>query len=215
MRLSADYPNHFHQLLVSVSKHYLVKADGQIRFQKKKLDVSLNTFGNSDRVHVIHYILRDCFSGFYYVEITSSESLIPLQDFLLRAFLPKPDIYFGGMPKLLMIPKQVENLYPSIHGFLAGLNIEIIHPVDGFDSGITALTNWESKFRIALLPEEDIDMVERWNPRTAMPYLRLFNSKKLEFWQKHLGDIFMPSDEYVRKTASPDFRYANEFTAAS
>ena len=105
MRFSSDYPNHVHQLLVSVSTHYVVKTNGQIRFQKKKLDVSLKTFGNSGRVHLIHYILRDVFSGFYYVEVTSSVNMIPIQDFLLRAFLPKPDIYFGGIPKFLMVPK--------------------------------------------------------------------------------------------------------------
>lgn len=212
MRFSSDYPNHIHQLLVSVSTHYVVKANGQIRFQKKKLDVSLRTVGNSSRVHVVYYVLRDVFSGFYYVEVTSSEDMIPIQDFLLRAFLPKPDIYFCGIPKFLMVPQQVENLFSSIDEFLAGLNIEIIHPVDGFDSGIAALMDWESKIRVALLPEEDIDMVVRWNPRTAMPYLRHFNSKKHELWQKSVGEVFMPSDEYVRKTGSPHFKYANEYT---
>lgn len=105
----SDYPNQVHQLLVTVSKHLFVGAKGQIRHQWKQMDVSLKTLHKSDREHLIHYFLRDHFSGAYYVEIVSSKEMIPLQDFLLRAWMEKPDLHFAGVPTALMIPKAVED----------------------------------------------------------------------------------------------------------
>jgi hypothetical protein len=110
----SDFPNQVHQLLVSVSKHYFVGAKNRIRFQKKMMDVSLKNFEKSEREHLVYYILRDHFTGFYYVEVTSTNNMIPLPDFLLRGFSPKPDIDFCGIPVALMIPKQVEDYFSPI-----------------------------------------------------------------------------------------------------
>ncbi len=113
-----DFPNQAHQLLVSVSKHFVIGARNIIRFQKKMMAVSLKSFEKSEREHLVYYILRDHFSGFYYIEVTSTKNIIPLQDFLLRGFLLKPDIDFCGVPSALMIPKQVEDYFPPINTML-------------------------------------------------------------------------------------------------
>lgn len=173
---SAAGPHEVHQVLVSVSKHYLVGAEGNIRYQKKAMDVSLRNYQRLDREHLVYYILRDRFSGFYYVEVTSTKNLIPLQDFLLRGFLPKPDLYFGGIPKVLMTPKDVESTFPQIDELLDGLGVVKVYPPSGFDSGISSVKDWEQMMKMPIIPSENLDNIKYWNPRTAMHYLDTFNT---------------------------------------
>ncbi|MEQ1606446.1 MAG: strawberry notch family protein [Pyrinomonadaceae bacterium] len=209
---SAAGPHEVHQLLVSVSKHYLVGTTGIIRHQKKAMDVSLRNYQKSDRVHLVYYILRDRFTGFYYVEVVSTKNLIPLQDFLLRAFLPKPDIYFGGLPKVLLVPKDVESMYPQIIDFLNGLRILKVNPASGFDSGIIAVKDWERTMKCALIPDTDLDNIAQWNPRTAIDFLDTYNSDNYEHWKMSVPeDLFCPSDEFLNEFASPAFKRAEEY----
>ena len=63
VRYQSDYPNQVHQLIVSVSKHLYITARGEIRFQKKAFDVSLDKIGKLPKEHLVHYLLRDHYSG--------------------------------------------------------------------------------------------------------------------------------------------------------
>jgi len=209
---SAAGPHEVHQLLVCISKHYLVGATGGIRFQQKAMDVSLRNYQKSEREHLVYYILRDRFSSFYYVEVTSTKNLIPLQDFVLRGFLPKPDLYFGEIPKVLMVPKDVESNFPQVDDLINGLNIVKVYPPSGFDSGISSVKDWERIMKIPLIPGEDLDNIRHWNPRTAMHYLDTYNAENLERWQHYVPtDLFTPNDDFVSRFASPEFKKAEEF----
>lgn len=208
---SSDYPNQVHQLLVSVSKHFLVGAKNRIRHQKKIMDVSLKNFEKSEREHIVHYILRDHFSGFYYVEVASTRNMISLQDFLLRGFLPKPDINFCGIPEALMIPKQVEDYFPRVDKILDTLGIQKIYPPSGFASGMIAVKNWESIMKIPLIPDEGLDDLTLWNPRTPVHYCEVYNSDNFDAWKNRTSKVPIPDAEYVRQVASPQFKLAHEF----
>lgn len=208
---SAAGPHEVHQLLVSVSKHYLIGARGNIRYQKKTIDVSLRNYIKSDREHIVYYILRDRFSGFYYVEVASTKHLVPLQDFLLRAFLPKPDIYFGGMPRVLMVPKDVEAVFPQVDELLSGLKIAKVNPPSGFDSGISAVKDWERMMKIPVGPD-GLDNIKYWNPRTSAHYLDIYNSENHERWKYYVPEeLFMPNDEFVMRIASDEFKNSAQY----
>ena len=90
----SEYPNQVHQLSVSVSKHIYVTGAGKLKFQKKKFELDLASVRAADRVHVLHYLIRDHFSGAFYAEICASTSFVPVQDFLNRAWSVKREYLF-------------------------------------------------------------------------------------------------------------------------
>lgn len=171
----------------------------------------MKNFEKSEREHIVYYILRDHFSGFYYVEITSTKNMLPLQDFLLRGFLPKPDINFCGIPDALMIPKQVEDYFPRVDKILNTLGIQKIHPPSGFASGMIAVKNWESIMKIPLIPDEGLDDLALWNPRTPVHYCEVHNSDNFDVWKNRTSKVPIPDAKYVRQVVSPQFKFAHEY----
>jgi len=75
-------PNEIHQLIVSVSKHLYILKNGQITYQKKSLDVDLFNCKHSSKEHVVHYLIKDHFSGALYGEVAQSSNLLSLGEFL-------------------------------------------------------------------------------------------------------------------------------------
>lgn len=210
-RYKSDFPNQVHQLLVSVSQHYLIGKTNKIRYQKKPMDVSLKNFDKSDREHLVHFILRDHFSGFFHVEVASTKKMIPLQDFLLRGFLPKPDIKFCGIPVALMIPKQVEEFLPSVIDLLNSLGIQKINPPSGFASGIVAVKHWERIMKVPLLPDEGINSLELLNPRMTAYYCETYNSDNLSIWTDRIKKIYVPEENFARELGSSEFKFTREY----
>ncbi len=210
-RYKTDRPNQVHQLLVSVSKHYFIGAKNQIRHQSKMMDISLKHIEKAKKVNVVYYILRDHFSGFYYVEITSTDKLIPLQDFLLRGFLRKPDIPFCGIPQNLMIPKHVEEFFPPIEQICENLGIKSMYPPSGFASGINAVSHWEKIMKIPLIPDQGPCEISSWNPRVSAYYCKTYNSDSLSLWKNNISNVLVPEDEYAKKIGSTTFHFANEY----
>jgi hypothetical protein len=128
-------------------KTFYIGASSRLRHQWKAMDVSLKNFEKSKREHFVYYLLRDHFSGVFYVEMASGNDLTPVNDFLLRAWLEKPESAFCGIPTALMIPKAVENYFPSVDRMLNELKIEKIYPPSGFASGIRDIPVWEEQVR--------------------------------------------------------------------
>lgn len=126
--------------------------------------------------------------------------------------MPKPDIYFGGIPKVLLVPKDAEKLYPQIDDFLSGLHISKFNPASGFDSGISAVKDWERTMKCALIPDAGLDDIAYWNPRTGIDFLDTYNADNYAHWKVAVpDDLFGPSDEFVKQFASSSFRRAEEY----
>lgn len=71
----SDYGNQVHHLSVSVSKHIYITGARVLKFQKKPFELALTNVGSAERAHIVHYLVRDHFSGAFYGEICSSKEL--------------------------------------------------------------------------------------------------------------------------------------------
>jgi hypothetical protein len=50
----------------------------------------------AESVHLVHYLIRDDFSGVFYAEIHSGSPLIPVEEFLFRAWSQKENYGIYG-----------------------------------------------------------------------------------------------------------------------
>ena len=157
----SDYPNQVHQLVVSVSKHLYVTKAGRMNFQKKAMEVSLETVNRSDKVHVIHYVIRDHFSGLVYAELCPSTQIIPVETFLRRAWSKKEGHVFCGVPDALTIPKTVSAVFPEVSQFVRSLGIDILVVTSGFQGGVRDIRTLEE--RLAWYAQAKIEE-EEWQP---------------------------------------------------
>lgn len=135
------YSNHVHLLLVSVSKHLYILKDRTLKYQKKKMEFSLKNLQKAERELVIHYLIFDHLSGLLYGEIHSSKRMIPVEEFLFRAWSKKANFEFCGLPTILSVPKTIEN--GELLNFITQLEIEPINPSGGFMGGVRHLNLWE------------------------------------------------------------------------
>ncbi len=202
----SDYSNQVHQLIVSVSKHlYLIKS-GQVRYQNKKFDLTLKTLGQSGKEHIIHYLLRDHFSGAFYAEFHSSAHLIAAKDFLLRAWSIKNDYVFCGLPEAVTIPRTVEEAFPGTTHWARSLGVELIDVSSGFQGGIRDVPTVEDYFRMIIAEDLPLSEVQEHSARVSQ-YLNgrdLGRPSKIEKWIYGAGPLRFPSGEigYVNKDAS-------------
>lgn len=90
----SNYSNEVDQLIVCVSKYLYAIRTGLIRYQQKAFDLSLAKVDKAEKEHLVHYLIRDHFSGVYYAEIHSCKALSPVEEFLFRAWSPKQDYPF-------------------------------------------------------------------------------------------------------------------------
>lgn len=132
----SEYPNQVHQLNVSVSRHYYVTKTGLLKYQIKQQEVNLSKLGTSDRLHVIHYVIRDHFSGLFYAELALSNDPIPVHEFLYRTWAQRKDYSFCGVPEMITIPESLERFFPSIKDQVSTLGITLVRVTSGFQSGI-------------------------------------------------------------------------------
>ncbi len=163
-RYESDYPNQLHQLVVSVSKHITVTKDGRLRFQKKPIEVNLVNVARSDREHVAHYMIRDHFSGAFYGEVCHAATLIPIRDFLIRAWSSKPHYYFCGVPDYISVPKTVSLAFPSVMDIIDALGIKTVEVTSGFQGGIRDIPTWESYLRQFAAMRDDLALLKQWSP---------------------------------------------------
>jgi len=149
MRYKTNYPNHVHQLLVSVSRHFCVLKSGDVSYQKKPFEFDLKTVKKSQKVHIIHYILKDHYSGVFYAEICTHLDLTPVEEFLFRAWSRKDNTVFCGIPTMIIVPKSVQEFAPGLRSLLNALQIEQIEPTSGYQAGVREIRTWEDEIRVA------------------------------------------------------------------
>ena len=142
----ARYSNEIHKLLVSASSHYYILNSEEIKYQKKKMDVRLEDIDRSQKNHVVHYLLIDDYSGAFYAEVHPSRKMIPVEQFLYKAWAKKADHFFCGIPEIILIPKTIKllvtaRLGPLFHSF----GITPMHPSSGFDAGSRVIRTWENE----------------------------------------------------------------------
>ena len=142
-RYHSPYPNYVHQLFVTPSKHLYVLRDGQLKWQKKAMEITLHGLEKSDREHVIYYLLADHNSAAFYAEVQTSKTCPEPIDFLKRAWSKKEDFFFYGLPENLMLPAVVSARHPEIRPYLDSINVGNFPPPSGFAAGIHHIRNWE------------------------------------------------------------------------
>lgn len=194
-----DYPNQVHQLMISVSKHLYLIKDGSVRFQKKKFDHTLANVHQSEKQHVVHYLVRDHFSGAFYAEATASSQLFPVEQFLLRAWSKKDKYIFCGMPEHLSVPNTVADAFPNILEWVDSLGVKLLNVTSGFQGGIRDLPTWEKYLQMVFNLNEKTRLSEVQEKAARISnYLNHEHgdrASKIDKWAYRVGTIRLPSGE--------------------
>jgi hypothetical protein len=90
---------------------------------------------------------KHSFSGVFYGEVCSSLKLMPVEEFLNRAWSQKGEYIFCGIPGHLSIPKTVAETFPDIHDFIRRFGIETLEVTSGFQGGVRDVPTWENYLR--------------------------------------------------------------------
>ena len=195
----SDYPNQVHQLMVSVSKHFHLTKNGSVKFQKKKFEYTLANMHRSEKQLVIHYLIRDHFSGAFYAEATSSSQLIAVDQFLLRAWSKKDEYIFCGLPEHLSIPNTVADAFPTLLSWVDSLGIKLLEVTSGFQGGIRDLPTWEDYLRMVFAVGEETRLSEvQARAARISDYLNREHrdrASKIDKWAHRVGTIKLPSGE--------------------
>ncbi len=197
-----EYPNQVHQLTVSVSKHYFVTKDGILKFQHKPMEVQLEKIRGSDKTHIVHYVVRDHFSGLFYSEVALSSYLIPLKEFLYRVWSRKEDYLFCGIPDLLAIPKTVEIVFPSIKQSVALLGVKFPKVTSGFQGGVRDVKTIEEDMKLAVgMPfDKAAQYVNQICRYMATRESRNGKDNKAELWNRFVKSVKLPPREWLVNT---------------
>lgn len=187
-RYSTDYPNQLHQLMVSVSKHYWITKDGIVKYQQKVMDVRLGNIAESPKAHVVHYVVRDHFSGLFYARIASSRALMQPMAFLTEAWSEKPDFAFRGKPDYLAVPDTIEAAFPGTRDGVTALGVDLLPVTSGFQGGIRDIRTLED--HLAFTPGKSFDDAARDCLAIARYYEKEKSNErgltKAELWLRHL-----------------------------
>ncbi|MBF5096010.1 hypothetical protein F1643_18130 [Azospirillum sp. INR13] len=208
-RYRTDHPNQVHQLLVSVSKHFYVRRNGTVAFQWKAIDIDLARLDTAKRNHLVHYLLRDHYSGSFYAETATAENLIDLGEFLHRAWTTK-EVYldqdmpfpFCGMPDALTVPTKVMERFPNVSRLMDAYGIAHIKATSGFQAGVRDLKTWEEDFRFRFWSIDqpiDFTMAQRMAPAGAclLSGDRNGGRSKIKVWVAGNPSIRLPPDREV------------------
>lgn len=147
----SPYPNFVHQLFITPSKHIYALRDGQLKWQKKPMEITLQGLEKSDRDHVIFYLVADHNSSAFYAEVQTTRTRSDPIDFLKRAWNKKEDFFFCGLPENLMLPNVVNDRYPEIKTYLRSVAVGCVAPPSGFAAGIHHIKNWEKDIASAMM----------------------------------------------------------------
>lgn len=147
---STEYSNEVHQLTISVSRHYWVTKDGVVAYQKKPMDVTLRCVGSSTRNHLIHYVIRDHFSGLFYSKVAASLELLSALEFLHEAWSPKTTSVFRDLPMHLAVPDTVEDAFPGTRTQVEALGINLPKVTSGFHGGVRDIRTLEARLGISV-----------------------------------------------------------------
>lgn len=164
----SEYSNQVHQLIVSVSKHLFATKTGRLKSQQKPMEVKLAACSSADKEQVVHYLIRDHYSGVFYAEIHPGSALIPLEDFLYRAWSQKEEYLFCGAPDWMSIPRTVSEGFPAIIDFIGTYDIKSFKVTSGFQSGaIRDIKTWEQHIRMEIRVGEGLESLQAWTPAVS------------------------------------------------
>jgi hypothetical protein len=200
-RLKTDYSNNIHQLIVTVSRHFFVTAGGKFKHQKKAFDAHIDKPESFTKRHVVHYLIRDRFSGLFYAEITDTDNVVSVFEFLYRAWSKKDNHPLFGVPFGVLVPKTVQAVWPNLTGFLKELGIEPVEVTSGFQGGVRDLRTWEDELRWWLYEsgyppdyEEVLTYAHLNCARINMSDYR--GTSKAAKWRENLPDkVYVPSSK--------------------
>lgn len=194
----SEHPNHVHQLVASVSKHYYATKDGYLKYQQKPVEISLAAVAEQTRSHLILFSLRDHCTGLFYAEVGFGPRLPSITDFLTRAWSPKVDYAFHGLPRFLTIPQTVEAAFPGLGARVRTLGIELIEVTNGFQSGVRDVKTLEESLRLA--EGQPLNRAAEWVQYTyfhhATEKSRNKVQSKLELWCSGVPSLRIPSAEW-------------------
>ena len=203
------HPNHVHQLVASVSKHYYAGKDGLLKYQDKPFETSLAKLAGASRSHMVIYSLRDHFSGLFYAEVGFGPELPSMRSFLARAWRPKPhpsDLPLCGVPELMMIPKTVRSAFPDVVSGIEHMGVGLVDVTSGFQGGIGDLNTIESS--IGYYIGKPVDQVAAFLPVLcgwrAKDKLRNTGRTKIDVWREHVPAVrLLPKSWDETPTAEP------------
>lgn len=190
------YPNHAHQLTLSVSKHYWVTKTGVVKYQSKPFEIDLEKLDSSSKIHLVHYLLRDHCTGVVYTEVCTSDNLTLLIDFLFRAWSKKENFAFCGIPELLTIPNTIENKFPGIRKKVFELGVEQPKVTSGFQSGVRDIRTIEQimPFYIDKIYSEIKNELNELHISLSTKMARNGRETKIEMWLNNVKDLMVPSE---------------------
>lgn len=196
------YPNHVHQLGVTVSKHYWVTNSGIIKHQQKPMTTKLSNIAKSNKNHLVHFTIRDHCSAVVYAEVAASKDMIGLPEFLFRAWSQKQNFAFCGIPELLMLPKTVDKAYPTIASAVSQLGIKIFEPKNGFQAGIKDVETIEQYFQMynGQVFSDNQNNLNQIYAILANSKHRTGKQSKIDLWQSNtsLAEVEVPSQSWLK-----------------
>ena len=197
---STDHPNQAHQFVMSVSKHYYAGTDGTLKYQKKAMETSLNKISASPKRNMVIYSLRDHCTGVFYSELSFGPNIEAPHLFLDRAWRPKDDFPFHGIPDLLSLPRTVQAQFPDLPNKISHLGIQLVDVTSGFQGGVRDIRTIESG--LSFLINQPIHLTSDWLKhiylRHSQDKLRSSNSSKISLWSAHVPTIRLPPDDWYK-----------------
>ena len=194
-RYSSLYPNHVHQVAVSVSKHLYSTRLGKLKFQIKPFDVSLLD-PPAEKEHIVIFAIRDHCSGISYAEVRPRSQLGTLRGFLGRAWAQKATHPFCGVPEILLYSKTMEATFPGTGKAVEDLGVQVLSVASGFQTNIGDIRVVES--RLKLMDGEPITALQTfgqdWSAQSASEVSRVSGKTKLDLWNSCTREIFVPSE---------------------
>ncbi len=192
-RYRTDYSNEVHQLIVTPSKHYYVTGGGALKYQKKPFEIRLEDVHEARKVPVIHYLVRDHFSGLFYWEICSSNGQIPIYEYLFRTWSKKEYHPLYGIPAYMTIPQNVQSHFPGLIRLVRKIGVIPLKVTSGFQGGVRDIRTIEEELRLAgfdfenprlSLEEPPFDLVLKKAPEICRRFSDSLYRKpsKLEVW---------------------------------
>jgi hypothetical protein len=161
--------------------------------------MSLMKVNKAEKDHLVHYLIRDDFSGVFYAEIHSGTVLIPVEEFLFRAWSQKEAYLFCGMPEFISVPKTVSERFPTVKRLIEAYGLKTIEVTSGFQSGtIQDVKTWEDLVRGFSSLGGRAEIVREWTPAVCAGYSAYLNDErrngdsKIERWRSRTNNLQVP-----------------------
>lgn len=198
-------PNQFHQLLITPSRRFSVTTEGFVIYHSELLKVSLKHLTKLDFIPLVHFVIRDKYSGVFYAESVIPDEFPNIEDFLHRAWSLKENYFFGGIPDSLSVPSYAVSSKLSM--LLKNLNISEFKPYFNNEAGVRVIRIIESELlKYVNYPYKNLQrlfgqiLTELNHNRT--PNQSLKTDKYDRVWLNNIKNITLPPAQSVMKTAS-------------